>query len=84
MQVILPFILLARVPLFERSLSHILRTGFPSGSSSVTGGDKTRESVLKMRRDVSRVIGVELDAVAVGVLEVDEEARDKDCCEAVL
>ena len=37
-----------------------------------------------MGRDVGRVVGVDLDRPEVGFLEVDEEARDKDCCEAVI
>ena len=55
-----------------------------SRSGSARGGDEARERVLRVGRDVGRVVGVDLDGPEVGFLEVDKEAGDKDCCEAVV
>ena len=55
-----------------------------SRSGSSRGGDEARERVLRVGRDVGWVVGVDLDGPEVGFLEVDEEARYEDCCEAVI
>ena len=55
-----------------------------SRSDSTRASDEAWESVVREGRDVGWVVGVDLDGPEVGFLEVDEEARDKDCCEAVI
>ena len=54
--------------------------GRPAGARS---SYEARERVPGMGRDVGRVVGVDLDGPEVGFLEVDEEAGDEDCCQAV-
>ena len=76
---------LTRLLVFQHSrFCVVLYPRLHGKSSSAGGGHEARERILRVGRDVGRVVGVDLDGPEAGFLEVDEEARDKDCCEAMI
>ena len=72
-----------RLPVLGRSVFYTICVWTPNISGSAWGADEARERVPRAGGDVGRVGGAHLDGPEVRFLEVDEEARDKDCCEAV-
>ena len=72
------------LPVLENSAFHLPYARFEGRPSGARGGDKAREiGVSRVGRDVSRVVGVDLDGAVVGFLEADEKARDENCCQAM-
>ena len=80
---VLPMVYLTRLPILEHSVFCMLRDRRRDSPRCSRGGDEARERTLRVVRDVGRVVGVDIDGAEVGIMEVDKEARDKDCCEAV-
>ena len=61
----------------------ILCGGIYGSRSNTRGGDKAQDRVLRVDGEMERVVGVDLGRAEVCLLEIDEEAGDDDCCEAV-